>query len=87
MTEITIRTDVPLPAKSVRNSGRKPIYPFDRLAVSHSFHVDFDDVDDDANKKVRTRVVRAVCHANKTNAPKTFEVRDTPQGVGVWRTK
>lgn len=87
MTEITIRTDAPLPPAAVRSSGRKPLYPFDRLAVGHSFHVGFDDVDDDANKKVRTRVIRAVCHANKTNAPKQFQLRDTLQGVGVWRIK
>jgi hypothetical protein len=93
MTEIMIRTDVPLPPRTVASGGgRRPKYPFDKLAVGHSFLVAFDEMgDDEDNKKLRTRVTRACTAANKAAKEaengKHFQVRVEEAGVGVWRTK
>lgn len=90
---ITLRTDVPMPErKRVLPPGRKAIYPFDKLEVGHSFLVAYDDLgDEDDNKKLRTRVSRAVTSANKAAKDNTtgkfFQVRVEEAGVGVWRTR
>ena len=90
---ITIRTDAPMPErKRVLPPGRKAIYPFDKLEIGHSFLVGYDDLaDEEDNKKLRTRVSRAVTTANKSakdnNTGKFFQARAEASGVGVWRTK
>lgn len=94
MSEITIRTDVPLPPRTAATGGgRKAKYPFDKLGLNHSFLVKYDEEldDEDEKKKLRTRVTRACTAANKAAKEaengKHFQVRVEEAGVGVWRTK
>lgn len=90
---ITIRTDAPMPErKRTPPTGRKAIYPFDQLEVLHSFLVGYDELaDEETNKKLRTRVSRAVTSANqkarRLGTGEFFQIRLEDGGVGVWRTK
>ena len=76
MSEIKIRSDVPLPTPRGRGV-RESKYPFAEMNVGDSFVV--------TDKTART--VRSAVAAFQKKFTAKFAVRTTDEGIGVWRTE
>lgn len=83
MSEIIIRSDVPIPEKRARGARAKK-YPFAVMEVGQSFHIA--PVDGDIKKALR-RASGVSYNANKAFVDRKFEVRtvdeNDPDGVGA----
>ena len=80
---ITIDKAVPIPDKN-KSGKRKSVYPFNEMELNDSFLVP--NPDNLSTIILRNRVNSAAVYHSKIDGMK-FTVRDTVEGIRVWRTK
>lgn len=71
----TIEKGIPIPM----SRSRSRVYPFGEMEVGDSFLIKYGD------KDVRTMYSSASYYGKRNS--KKFTIRQTPEGIRVWRTK
>lgn len=79
-SETVIRVDrgIPISAKLYSNNGRKEKYPWEDLKIGDSFLFP---------KSIRKNTVYALRDYQRRKRGWDFEIRQTPDGIRIWRTE
>ena len=85
MNKPLIRDDVPVPPRTKGRPKSEKWLFLEDLTEGQSAHFPFDHESDEF-KKFRSRLFSMITRYQKASG-KSFTVRTTEEGVGVWRTK